>query len=175
MAIHWYVLRVANKEEFVRDNLLVRIKQAGLEDKIPQVLVPTEKVTEIKRQKKKTFERKCYPGYILVEMEICDDVLLLIRETPGVGDFLGADLQPAPLPPDEVARVLKSMDDTTEEPTTVVNFHVGEKVRIKEGFFENFEGEIEDINPQKGKLSVVVSIFNRSTPVDLEFWQVESL
>jgi transcriptional antiterminator NusG len=176
MGLAYYVVRVAsNKEEFVRENLLIRIQQAGMEEKVPQVLVPTEKITEIKRQKKKTTERKCFPGYVLVEMDPDKEVMALIRETPGVGDFLGTDEEPQCLEPSEVSRILKRMEEGEEEPVAVVKFKVGDNVRIKDGFFENFEGEVEEINLLKGKVKVVVNIFNRKTPVDLEFWQIEVL
>lgn len=174
MAKEWYVIRVAsNREERVRDNLLVAVRSKGMEDLITNVLVPTESVTEIKGGKKRVVHRKLYPGYIIVEMELNDNTWFLIKETPGTADFVGSENTPLPMAPHEVENILNSMNETEEQPQLKIEYSVGDRVKIREGPFANFDGLVDQVNPAKGVVRVIVTIFGRETPVDMEYWQVE--
>jgi len=174
MAKAWYVIRVAsNREERVRDNLLLAVKRQGMEDRIDEVLVPTETVTEIKRGKKRLINRKIFPGYIMVNMEMDEETWFLVRETPGIGDFVGSYLQPQPMEPHEVDSVLAGMKETEEKPQLKIEYNAGDRVKIKEGAFANFNGVVDEVNAAKGLVRVIVMIFGRETPVELEYWQVE--
>ena len=176
MAKNWYVLRVQTaREDQVKEGLERRIKARRLEEKITNIVVPTEKVKEIKRGTTTVRERKIYPGYVMVEMELDDETRALIHETPGVGSILGTGNTPVPIPEKEVEKMLLEAERAEEEPTTEITFSVGDRVRIREGLFQNFEGEIEEIWPDKGLVRVIVSILGRPTPVELEYWQLESI
>lgn len=172
----WYVVRVqSGREEQVRDGLVRRVKAAGLEDSITSVIVPTEKVTEIRGGRKTVREKKKYPGYIMVEMLQGRDTWFLVRETPGIGDFLGLK-EPIPMADHEVTRMLVEQSGAEEEkPRIKIDFQKGDTVRIKEGAFDNFDGIVEEINPQKGWIVVTITIFGRATRVELEYWQVEKI
>ena len=175
---HWYVLRVqSNKEDTVRESLEKRIKTAGLEGQITQVLVPTEKVSEIKGGKKRVSQRKIYPGYVIVEMALNDDTWYLVRETPGIGDFVGGapNTKPVPMPQYEVDKILGEAERETEQPKLKIEFREGDAVKITEGPFENFSGVVQEVVPSKGVVKVEVTIFGRPTPVELEYWQIESI
>jgi transcriptional antiterminator NusG len=140
------------------------------------VIVPTEKVTEFKGGKKKVIKRKLYPGYLVVHMEINDDTWFLVRETPGIGDFTGAAGRPSPMLPHEVSRIVAKQEEKSEKaPKLKIAFREGERVKIKEGTFENFEGDVESIDETNGRVTVMINIFGRSTPVELEYWQIETL
>jgi transcriptional antiterminator NusG len=170
----WYVVRVAsNREERVRDNLLARVKAAGKQERIRNVLVPTEKVAEIKGGKRREVQRKIYPGYILVEMLLDEETWYLVRGTSGIGDFVGSDSMPMPMEPHEVEKLVGGMKSTEDKPKLQMQFGIGDKVKIKEGPFENFSGVVAEVNAQKGLVRVNVMIFGRETPVELEYWQVE--
>ena len=170
----WYVVRVAsNREERVRDNLLARVKAAGRQERIRNVLVPTEKVAEIKGGKRREVQRKIYPGYILVEMLLDEETWYLVRGTSGIGDFIGSENLPMPMEPHEVEKLVGGMKATEDKPKLQMQFGMGDKVKIKEGPFENFSGVVAEVNSQKGLVRVNVMIFGRETPVELEYWQVE--
>ncbi len=172
---HWYVLRVqSGREEKVKENLEKRIRAKGIEALIPRVFVPTERVSEMKSGKKRVTERKKYPGYIMIELELNEDTWFLVRETPGIGDFLGAKM-PKPMEEHEVSKMLQESTTAEEKPALKIDFKKGDSVRIKEGPFENFEGVVEEIIPAKGLVKVVVTIFGRPTEVELEYWQMEHL
>lgn len=185
MTKKWFVLRVqSNKEDKVRQTLEECIKARGLEDKVPKVLVPTEKVSEIKGGKKRIAERKIYPGYVIAEIEVDEqgnipsEVWYLIRETPGAGDFVGGDrhpIRPVPMANYEVDKILTEVERKEERPKAKIQFKEGEKVRIKEGPFENFEGLIEEVLEASGRVKIIITIFGRATPVELEYWQVETI
>jgi|SRR5688572_11474818 transcription termination/antitermination protein NusG len=176
MSKEWYVLRVASgREESVREGLLKKIQLAGLQDYIPTVLVPTERVSEIKGGKKRFKERKLYPGYIIVEMDLTDDVWYLIKDTNGIGDFVGSFQKPTPLQPSEVEKILNTLKAKDEAPEVKIDLEPGERVKIKEGPFENFDGTVDEVFRGKGQVRVIVTIFGRATPVDLEYWQVEKI
>ena len=172
----WYVVHTqTGAEAKARANLLSRAETAGLTSTIHQVFIPTEKVSEVKAGKKKISERKFFPGYILVQMELTDDSWYLVKNTPGISGFVGSGRKPIPLSEAEVGQILRQQEEKTAKPKPKVEFGVGENVRVKEGAFANFNGTIEEINPNRGKLKVLVSIFGRSTPVELEYWQVEKI
>ena len=177
--MEWYILKVqSNRENSICDGLRRRIAVEGLEEYFGDVLVPTEDVAEYKNGKRRVVKRKLYPGYIVVHMVINDETWFAVRETPGIGDFTGSAGKPTPMLPHEVERIVKSArpDEHSEEPIkTAIPFKVGDRVRIKEGTFENFEGDVEGIDEANGRVTVMINIFGRSTPVELEHWQIEAV
>jgi len=182
MAKQWYVLRVAsNKEESVREALARKVAIEGLDEKIGRILVPTERRPSPRGRagEKKYVERKMYPGYVFIEMELEDDgrigedAWFLIRETTGVGDFIGASGKPTAMKPSDVEKMLLQVEKAQEGAPVSVDFKKGDLVKIKEGAFENFEGPVDEVLPDKGLIRVEVTIFGRATPVELEYWQVE--
>jgi transcriptional antiterminator NusG len=183
--MNWYILKVqSNREESIREGLLRRVAIAGLGRFFGDVIVPTEKVTEFKGGKKRVIKRKLYPGYLVVNMEINEDTWYLVRETPGIGDFTGAtarsgpahELRATPMLPHEVARIVAKQEEKSEKaPKLKIGFTTGERVKINEGTFENFEGEVETIDETSGRVTVMINIFGRSTPVELEYWQIETV
>ena len=177
MAKRWYVVRVqSGKEEQVRDNLEKRIKMLGLDSHVARVLVPTEKITVMKGGRRRVTQKKIFPGYIMVEMELNEKTWFVVRETPGVGDFVGAHGTPSPMSDEEVAKML-NLETAKEEKAPQVRIDVerGDRVKIKDGPFENFEGQVEEVIEARGLVKVMLTIFNRPTPVDLEYWQVERI
>ena len=175
-ASKWYVVHTqTGAEAKVKANLLSRAETAGMSSVIHQIFIPTEKVSEVKAGKKKISERKFFPGYTLVQMELTDESWYLVRNTPGISGFVGSGKKPISLSEAEVNQILRQQEEKTAKPKPKVEFGVGESVRVKEGAFANFNGTIEEINPNRGKLRVLVSIFGRSTPVELEYWQVEKI
>jgi len=181
MAKQWYVLRVAsNKEEQVREALARKVKIEGLENKIGRILVPTERRPSPRGHGEKKFvERKMYPGYVFIEMELEEDgsigeeAWFLIRETTGVGDFIGSAGKPSAMKQPDVDKMLLQVEKAQEGAPVSVDFVKGDQVKIKEGAFENFEGTVDEVLPDKGLIRVIVTIFSRATPVELEYWQVE--
>jgi transcriptional antiterminator NusG len=173
----WYILKVqSNRERTIAEALERKMRIEGLDRFFDQVIVPTEKVTEFKGGKKKVVERKLYPGYIVVHMHINDDTWFAVRETSGVGDFTGAGGKPTPMLPQEVARVVQTEEEeTSESPKLDIRFATGDKVKVKEGNFESFEGEVNTIDEASGRVTVMINIFGRSTPVELEYWQIEAV
>jgi transcription termination/antitermination protein NusG len=170
----WYVLRVqTNREESVRDSLLTRVRAHAMEQSIQTVLVPTEKISELKSGKRVVSEHKIYPGYIFVEMELNQETLALVKDCPGIGDFLGSSGMAVPLSDKEVEKVTAEAASKEEAPTIKIDFEPGDNIKIAEGAFKNFDGVVEEVLPDKGLLRVVVTIFGRPTPVELEYWQVE--
>lgn len=171
----WYVLKVqSNREKTIRDSLQKRIKRDGLEEYFGEIIIPTERVVETKGGKKRVREQRLYPGYIMVQLILNDDSWYLVRDTGGVGDFTGAAGKPMPMREEEIKRMLGAEEAKEEEPTKVkINLGVGDVVKIGEGTFESFEGTIEAIDESSGKISVLIEIFGRPTPVELEHWQVE--
>ena len=175
----WYILKVQNnRENTICDALRRRVAVAGLDDYFGEIMVPTEDVAEFKNGKKRVVKRKLYPGYIVAHMSINDDTWFLVRETPGIGDFTGSQGKPSPMLPHEVDRIVKASqpeEDGGEPVKTAIPFKLGDRVRIKEGTFENFEGDVEGIDEANGHVTVMINIFGRSTPVELEHWQIESV
>lgn len=178
--MEWYILKVqVNREDSIREALLRRIKIEGLEEFFGQIVVPTEDVAEFSKSgKRRVVKRKLYPGYILVHMEINDDTWFVVRETPGVGDFTGSAGKPTPMESREVERILRIAapeDDDGAQVRTAIPFSIGDRVRVKDGNFQNFEGDIEAIDEVHGRVTVVIQIFSRPTPVELEHWQIEAV
>ena len=182
MPNQWYVLRVAsNKEEQVREALERKVRIEGLEERIGRILVPTDRRLRprTKPSEKKFVERKLYPGYVFIEMDLEEDGTIgerawfLIKETTGVGDFVGSAGKPVAMSDSDVAKMLMQAERPEDGSTLAVEFKKGEQVKIKEGAFEGGEGTVDDVLPDKGLIRVIVTIFGRATPVELEYWQVE--
>ncbi|MDA7932825.1 transcription termination/antitermination protein NusG [Mariniblastus sp.] len=178
----WYILKVqVNRENSICDALKRRVKVAGVERFFGEVLVPTEDVREFnKAGKQRITKRKLYPGYIVVNMEINDDSWFLVRETSGIGDFTGAAGKPAPLTPEEVSRIIATTKPEVEEDgedniKTAIPFKVGDRVRVKEGYFQNHEGEVSAVDERNGRITVMINIFGRPNPVELDHWHVENV
>lgn len=173
----WYILKVqSNRERSIAEALQRKFAVEGYDKYCDQIIVPTEKVTEFKGGKKKIVERKLYPGYIVVHMHINDDTWFAVRETSGVGDFTGAGGKPTPMLASEVSRIVQTeTEETTESPKLDIKFTTGDKVKVKEGNFESFEGEVGSIDEASGRVTVMINIFGRSTPVELEYWQIEAM
>jgi transcriptional antiterminator NusG len=172
----WYVVHTQTGcENRIKESLLARAASSGKEDMFGEVLIPTEQVSEVKDGQKKITERKFYPGYVLVEMDLTDDTWYIVKNTPGISGFVGSGNKPIPLAENEVNVILEQQEEKKTKPQPKVIFESGESVRVKEGAFANFNGTIEEVNPHKGKLKVMVTIFGRATPVELEYWQVEKL
>jgi transcriptional antiterminator NusG len=173
--LRWYVVHAySGMEKAVERNILERINRSGMQSKFGRILVPMEEVVEIKNGQKKTTERKFFPGYVLVEMVMDDDTWHLVKHTNKVTGFVGGGkTRPSPISEAEVMKIVSQMQEGTEKPRHKVEFVVGEMVRVKEGPFADFNGSIEEVNYEKSKVRVAVTIFGRSTPVELEFSQVE--
>ena len=173
----WYILKVqSNREDSIRETLQRRIAMQGMDQWFGEVIVPKEQVTEFKSGKKRIVQKKLYPGYILVNMILSDETWFLVRETGGIGDFTGSGGKPSPMLPQDVAKLLNKGEEKAEEtPKLKINFKKGDRVKINEGTFENFEGEVEQIDEANGRVTVMLSIFGRSTPVDIEYWQIETV
>ena len=175
MSKRWYVVHTYSQfEKSVQRALTERIARAGMEDLFGQILVPVEEVVELKSGQKNISERKFFPGYVLVEMEMTDESWHLVKNTPKVTGFLGGTaMKPTPITQKEVDNIMQQMQAGVEKPRPKVLFEVGEAVRVKDGPFTDFNGSVEDVNYDKNKLRVAVTIFGRSTPVELDFGQVE--
>ena len=176
MTKQWYVVHtLTGHEEKVKSSLQKAIDTNAFEGMVSQVMVPMEKVSEVKGGKKKITERRVFPGYVMIEMDLSDETWYRIKSTPGVSGFVGTGVRPMPLREEEVSQILQSTQEKMEKPIPKVSFENGEAVRINEGPFTNFNGVVEEIHPEKGKLKVTVTIFGRATPVELEYWQVEKV
>jgi transcriptional antiterminator NusG len=176
MSKHWYVIHTqTGYEDRVKMALESKVKAGLAKDSIAQVLVPIEQVSEVKAGKKRISQRKFFPGYLLVEMELTDESWYLIKSISGVTGFVGAGSKPLPLNESEIDAILKQAKEAKEKPTPKIVFEKGESVRVNDGPFTNFNGTIEEVNLAKGKIKVMISIFGRGTPVELETWQVEKI
>lgn len=174
MAMKWYgVHTYSGYENKVKLNLEERIRLLGAEELFEQVLIPSETVVELKKGERRTSTRKFFPGYILVRMELNNETWHIVKDTPKVTGFVGGGTDPPAIPDDEVTKITTRMVEGVERPKPKVEFEVGETVRVIDGPFLNFTGVVEDVKPDKAKLKVMVSIFGRTTPVELEFIQVE--
>ena len=178
--MNWFVLRVAsNKEDSVQKTLLRKIKIEGFPHLVNRIVVPTEKQKTIKGGKQKITLKKLYPGYVFVEMKlekdgrIPQDVFFLIKETTGVGDFIGTAGRPSPMSLPEIEKMLAASKAPEEQPAVKMEFQKGDHIKIKEGPFENMEGTVDELLPQQGKIRVIVTIFGRATPIELEHWLIE--
>ena len=180
--MRWYVLRVAaNKEERVKEALLQKVQSSGLIDIVGRIEVPVERVKRIRGHKQTVHKRKLYPGYVFMEMESAEDgrvpekTWFMIKETAGVGDFIGTEGIPTPMRDTDVAKMLLEAERPDEAPSIKVEFKKGDPIKIREGAFENFEGTVDSIDGERGIVKVIVEIFGRSTPLDIEYWQIEKL
>lgn len=180
MEKQWYVVHtLTGQENRVRDSLLARRKQEEMDDVLGEVIVPTERVSEVRKGVRSTSTRKFFPGYVLVNMALYDEnrnlwdrAWYFVRDTPGIIGFLGGE-KPVPLPPSEVEFILNQVEERREKIKPRVTFEPGETIKITDGPFLNFNGVVEEVDPQRGKLKVSAAIFGRSAPVELEYWQVE--
>ena len=176
MAKRWYIVQAySNFERKVAEDIRQKVAQKKLEDLFEDVIVPTEKVVEMRRGRKVDAERKFFPGYVLVKMELTDQAFHLIKNTPKVTGFLGADNKPKPISDAEAARIMHQVQEGIERPKPSVSFEVGENVRVSDGPFASFNGVVEEVDEGRSRVKVAVSIFGRATPVELEFGQVEKL
>ena len=176
MAKRWYIVHAySNFEKKVADAIREKAQQQGLEDLFEEILVPTEKVVEVRRGRKVDAERKFFPGYVLVKMEMTNEAFHLIKNTPKVTGFLGADQKPIPIADSEAMRILHQVQEGVERPKPSVSFEIGEQVRVSDGPFASFSGLVEEVDDERARLKVAVSIFGRATPVELEYGQVEKL
>lgn len=176
MAQHWYIVHAySNFEKKVADSIKERALAQGLEDLFEEVLVPMEEVVELRRGRKVHTERKFFPGYVLVKMEMNDQTYHLIKDTPKVTGFLGTENKPTPISEDEATHILQQVQEGVERPKPSVTFEVGEQVRVADGPFASFNGLVEGVDEERARLKVAVSIFGRATPVELEYGQVEKL
>ena len=173
--LRWYVVHAySGMEKAVERNILERINRSGMQNKFGRILVPTEEVVEIKNGQRKTTERKFFPGYVLVEMIMDDDTWHLVKHTNKVTGFVGGGkTRPSPISEEEVQKIVNQMQEGTDKPRHKVEFVVGEYVRVKDGPFTDFNGSVEEVNYEKSKVRVSVTIFGRATPVELEFSQIE--
>ena len=181
--MQWYVLRVAaNKEETVKETLLQKVDMdEGVGGVIGRIEVPVERVKRIRGSKQVVHKRKLYPGYVFMEMEPAEDgriqekAWFMIKETTGAGDFVGTEGMPTPMRDTDVAKVLLEAEKPEEAPSIKVEFRKGDQIKIREGTFENFEGVVDSIDSERGIVKVIVTIFGRSTPLDIEYWQIEKI
>jgi transcriptional antiterminator NusG len=179
----WYFVKVqSGREDSIRKQLETRINVAGLGEVVHQILVPFERVTDLKNGKRRVVSRKLYPGYLMVRAALSDPedpdavkARSVMRDTPGFGGFLGTPGEPTPLTESEVQQILARMSDSETRPQVHINLSKGDMVKIKAGAFDGFDGAVEEINPEKGTVRVIVTIFGRPTPVELEYWEVEAV
>lgn len=172
----WYIVHTqTGSEEKVKLSLEHRINTSGLTQEIEKVLIPTEQISEIRSGKRRVSHRKFFPGYLLINMDLTEQSWFLVKNTPGVTSFIGMGKKPSALSEKEVEAILSRSKDSESKPSPKVIFEIGESVRIIDGPFVNFNGTIDEVHPEKGKLKASVSIFGRATPVELEYWQVEKI
>ena len=180
--MNFFVLRVAsNKEDQVRDKLARKVKIEGLEANVGRILVPSERKRSMKGGVKREHDQKLYPGYVFIELEldkdgrIPDHVWFVIKETDGVGDFIGSNGKPTPMSPSDQAKMLQDAEKKADEPQLATSYKKGDKVKVTEGPFENFEGDVDEILQDQGKVRIITMIFGRATPLELEYYQIEKL
>lgn len=171
---HWYIVHVySGFEAKAKEALLERIRQAHMEEKFEDILIPAETVVEMKKGEKRSKSKKFFPGYLFVKMELTNETWHLVKNTNRITGFVGNSVTPPAVPEEEVLRITQQIKEGKMKPKMTIEFEKGESVRVKEGPFANFTGVVDDVNAEKGRLKVLVSIFGRSTPIDLEFGQVE--
>jgi len=180
--MNFFVLRVAsNKEDQVREKLARKVKIEGLETHVGRILVPTERVRSMKGGVRRESDRKLYPGYVFVELEldkdgrIPDKVWFMIKETEGVGDFIGSNGKPTPMSPPDQQKMIEAAEKPEEEASLKTEYQKGDKIKVTNGAFQNFEGEVDEIIPDKGMVRIITTIFGRPTPLELEYWQIEKM
>ncbi|MFS2319303.1 transcription termination/antitermination protein NusG [Maricaulis sp. D1M11] len=176
MSAKWYIVHAySNFEKKVAEAIRAEAGIQGLEDKFEEILVPTEDVVEVRKGRKINSERKYFPGYVLVKMNMTDDAYHLVKNTPKVTGFLGSGTKPLPVPEIEVRRILGQMEEDAERPRPTVTYEVGETVNVIDGHFQSFNGVVEEVDDENGRLKVAINIFGRATPVELEYAQVEKV
>ena len=176
MAKRWYIVHAySNFENKVAESIREKAGQAGLQDLFEEILVPKEKVVEVRRGRKVDSERKFFPGYVLVKMEMTDQAYHLIKNTPKVTGFLGSDNRPVPISESEAGRILHQVQEGVERPKPSITFEIGEQVRVSDGPFASFSGVVSEVDEERARVKVDVSIFGRPTPVELEYGQVEKV
>jgi transcription termination/antitermination protein NusG len=176
MAKRWYIVHTySNFEKKVMEDIRKQVVQKRLDELFEQIIVPTEEVVEIRRGRRIKSERRFFPGYVLVKVELTDEAFHLIKNTPKVTGFLGSGLKPVPISDVEANRILNQVAEGVEKPKTTIHFEIGEQVKVAEGPFASFNGQVEEVDEERSRLKVAVSIFGRPTPVELEFGQVEKL
>jgi transcription termination/antitermination protein NusG len=176
MAKRWYIVHTySNFEKKVMEDIKKQVIQKKLDELFEQVIVPTEEVVEIRRGRKFKTERRFFPGYVLVKVDLTDEAFHLIKNTPKVTGFLGSGLKPVPISDAEAARILNQVAEGVDKPKTTIHFEVGEQVRVADGPFASFNGQVEEVDEERSRLKVAVSIFGRPTPVELEYGQVEKM
>ncbi|MFO1035079.1 MAG: transcription termination/antitermination protein NusG [Hyphomicrobiales bacterium] len=176
MAKRWYIVHTySNFEKKVMEDIKKQVSQKKLDELFESVIVPTEEVVEIRRGRKFKTERRFFPGYVLVKVDLTDEAFHLIKNTPKVTGFLGSGLKPVPISDAEAARILNQVAEGVEKPKTTIHFEVGEQVRVADGPFASFNGQVEEVDEERSRLKVAVSIFGRPTPVELEYGQVEKM
>jgi transcriptional antiterminator NusG len=180
--MQFFVLRVAsNKEDRVREALARKVKIEGLENVVGRILVPTERIRAVKDGKRREADRKLYPGYVFIELEldktgtIPEKVWFMIKETDGVGDFIGSNGKPTPMSPKDQAKMLEEAERPDEGPRFEAQFKKGERIKVTNGAFINFEGDVDEVIPDKGMVRIITTIFGRPTPLELEYWQIERM
>ena len=180
--MQFFVLRVAsNKEDRVREALARKVKIEGVEETVGRILVPTERVRSVKGGVRRESDRKLYPGYVFIELEldkngmIPEKVWFMIKETDGVGDFIGSNGKPTPMSPKDQAKMLEEAERPDDEVSPTMEFKKGEKVKVTNGAFQNFEGEVDEVIADKGMVRIITTIFGRPTPLELEYWQIEKM
>lgn len=174
MSAKWYIVHAySNFEKKVGDAIRAEAEMKGLSDKFEEILVPTEEVTEVRKGRKVNTERKYFPGYVLVKMDMTDDAYHLVKNTPKVTGFLGSGKRPTPVPEREVKSIMGQMEEDQERPRPTISYEIGETVRVTDGHFQSFTGIVEDVDEDRATLKVAINIFGRATPVELEYAQVE--
>ncbi len=180
--MNFFVLRVAsNKEDQVREKLARKVKIEGLEEQVGRILVPIERVRSMKGGVKKESDRKLYPGYVFIELNldkdgrIPDNVWFMIKETEGVGDFIGSNGKPTPMSPKDQGKMLEEAEKPDDSASLRTEYKKGDKIKVNDGAFQNFEGEVDEIMPDKGMVRIITTIFGRPTPLELEYWQIEKM
>ncbi len=176
MSMRWYIVTAySNFEKRVAESIKEQADASGIADLFEEVLVPTEEVVEMRRGRRVTSERKFFPGYVMVRLDLTDEAYHLIKNTPKVTGFLGTESKPIPISDEEANRILHQVQEGVERPRSTISFEIGEQVRVADGPFASFNGSVEEVDEEKERLKVAVSIFGRATPVELEFGQVEKL
>ncbi len=176
MALKWYIIHTySGFEQKVKNAILERAKARGLEQMVPEVLVPTEAVEEMVKGERKVSHRKFYPGYVLVQMELNDETWHLVKDTPKVTGFIGSKDEPVAIPEEEATKIIAQMQEGVLRPKPKIKFEQGDKVQVTDGPFANFAGVVDEVRPDRGRVRVMISVFGRPTPVELEFTQLEKI
>jgi transcriptional antiterminator NusG len=176
VSLKWYIIHTySGFEQKVKNAILERAKSRGIEHLVPEVLVPTETVEEMVKGQRRLTHRKFYPGYVLVHMELTDETWHLVKDTPKVSGFIGSKEEPAPIPEEDAQKIISQMQEGVLKPKPKIKFETGDKVQVTDGPFANFTGVVDEVRPDRGRVRVMISVFGRPTPVELEFTQLEKV